>query len=312
MAPRGLPQAALARVREVIAPNGRVIRVRPLHGGLSSSVHLVHLESDDGTRQAVVVRRLGEYWQRTDPAACAREFKILHALRALSYPVPQPLLLDVQGGPFGAPTVVMSRLPGKPLLAPRKRSEYLQQIAATLARLHALPVEPFAFLNDQRVNVERTLAAFPGDKNDPLQATVWSEARAAWPDVARAKRYHTLVHGDYWPGNLLWVRGRLTGVVDWEQPRLGDPAKDLATCRGDLSVLFGLDAADEFVERYLEAGGLAFENRRFWNLLISIYAVKEINHWASVYPLLGRADITPALARERIRAFAEAALAMSA
>jgi hypothetical protein len=26
-------------------------------------------------------------------------------------------------------------------------------------------------------------------------------------------------------------------VVDWEQPRLGDPAKDVATCRGDLTIV---------------------------------------------------------------------------
>ena len=55
----------------------------------------------------------------------------------------------------------------------------------------------------------------------PATAQVYS------PDAPLVHR--TLVHGDYWPGNLLWQRGRLTGVVDWEEPRLGDPSRDVAT-----------------------------------------------------------------------------------
>ncbi len=38
----------------------------------------------------------------------------------------------------------------------------------------------------------------------------------------------TVVHGDLWFGNLLLCRGRLTGVVDWEDADLrGEPVRDL-------------------------------------------------------------------------------------
>jgi hypothetical protein len=49
-------------------------------------------------------------------------------------------------------------------------------------------------------------------------------------------------------------------------------------------------------------------NLRFWDLLISTWAVREIADWAMVYPVLGRGDLSPELARERIRCFAQAAL----
>src|SRR5262249_25703765 len=114
--------------------------------------------------------------------------------------------------------------------------------------------------------------------------------------------------GDYWPGNLLWRRGRLVGVVDWEQPRLGEPTKDVATCRGDLAVLFGLEAADAFVRYYLAAGGQPVRQVRFLDLLISSWAVAEMNEWAVAYRVLGRPDLTSAVASERARAFARAAL----
>jgi aminoglycoside phosphotransferase (APT) family kinase protein len=308
MVARGLSQTALEQVRDCVAPGGRVVRVRPLRGGLSSSVHLVHLEFSDGTRDAVVVRRTGEYWQRTDPAACAREFKLLGILSRHGLPIPTPLLLDTEGAAFGAPTVVMTRLPGRPLLAPRDLPDYLDQLARALARLHTVPVADLEFLPDQRVYVDRSLSAYGGSADDPLQQAIYARLTAAWPRVAEASTQRTLVHGDYWPGNVVWRRGRLVGVVDWEQSRVGDPARDVATCRGDLSILFGLDAADEFVERYEHASGVRVDNLGFWNLLISTWAVREIEGWATVYPVLGRPELTPALADQRIRAFARAAL----
>jgi aminoglycoside phosphotransferase (APT) family kinase protein len=39
----------------------------------------------------------------------------------------------------------------------------------------------------------------------------------------------SVVHGDFWPGNLLIERGRVAGVIDWESARLtGSPARDVA------------------------------------------------------------------------------------
>jgi aminoglycoside phosphotransferase (APT) family kinase protein len=202
----------------------------------------------------------------------------------------------------------MSRVPGRPLLAPRNLSAYLQQLAMALAGLHALPTHGFGFLLDQRVYTQRALSPDRAPSGDRLQEAVWAAAQRLWPDIAREDRPSTLLHGDYWPGNVLWQRGRLTGVIDWEQPRLGDPTKDVATCRGDLSILFGLEAANDFTRAYLAAGGARLNHVRFWELLVSTWAVRDIEEWAVVYPLLGRPELTPALARQRIRRFAEAAL----
>jgi aminoglycoside phosphotransferase (APT) family kinase protein len=299
-----LSPAALSRVRDAVAPGARVVRVRPLHGGLSSSVHLVHLAG----HAAVIVRRYGAYTQAAEPEACQREFRILGVLTQMGQPVPAPLLLDAEGGPFGAPTIVMSRLPGRPLLVPHNLADYLTQMARALVRLHTLPVDDFAFLPDQRVYVERALQPDrrPSEA-DPLQASVWAAAHDRWSKVARNNERRAVLHGDYWPGNLLWSRQRLVGIVDWEQPRLGDPTKDVATCRGDLSILFGLEAADAFLQAYLTAGG-SVDNLDFWDLLIATWAVREIGGWATVYPRLGRPDLTPALAERRIRQFATRAL----
>ncbi len=304
----GLPPGALERVREAIAPAGQVTRVRPLRGGISSSVHLVQLVDVAGERRAVVVRRYGEHYLPSTPSASEREFKVLEVLACSSFPSPQPLMVDAEGGPFGTPTVVMTCMPGRPLLAPRDLPSYLQQMANALADLHRLPTHELGFLRDQREMVSRVLSKRP-ETDDELQLAVHDAATAEWSRlITQPESERVLVHGDYWPGNLLWVRGRLVGVVDWEQPRLGEPVQDVATCRGDLWVLFGQAAADEFLVEYERATGVKVNDLRFWDLLISFWAVPEMERWAVAYRILGRPDLTTEIANGRIRAFARAAL----
>jgi aminoglycoside phosphotransferase (APT) family kinase protein len=303
----GLPPAAREWVRDTLAPGGRVVRVRPLRGGISSSVHLAQLVDREGVRQAVVVRRYGEYWQRVDPAACGREFALLQALERARFSAPRPLLLDAEGGPFGAPTVIMTRLPGRPLLWPYDLEDYLHQMAVKLAELHSLPTGGLDFLPRQRDMVLTSLAS-RAQTDDPLQSAVCDAAVAAWPRVSESAPRRVLVHGDYWPGNLLWLRRRLVGVVDWEQPRLGEAAKDVATCRGDLAVLFGQAVADAFVTHYEAAAGQPVQDLPFWDVFVSTWAVPEIDEWIGAYHVLGRRDLTPDIARERIRRFARVAL----
>ena len=260
------------------------------------------------------MRRYGQDSHDTDDqAASEREFRLLEALAESSFPSPRPLLLDATGGIFGVPTIVMNRLPGRVLLNPRNVEDYIAQIARTLLDLHRLRVSGLEFLPDQRDVVGETLAEGPPTADDPLQHEVWDAVVGLWPRVRESGRAwpRALLHGDYWPGNTLWLRGRLVGLVDWAEPQLGDPAQDVATCRGDLTIMFGPQVAADFLRCYEKASGARVSNLRFWDLLISTWAVRDIEEWAVVYPVLQRPDVTPELARARIRAFARAALSRS-
>ncbi|MCA1645752.1 MAG: phosphotransferase [Chloroflexi bacterium] len=283
--------------------------MRPLRGGISSSVYLVQVEDAAGARSAVVVRRYGDHWPPSKPSVSEREFKLLAVLAQCAFRSPRPLMVEAEGGPFGSPTVVMTRLPGRPLLAPRDVPRYVQQMARTLVDLHGLPTHELDFLRDQRDRVTEVLSA-PPHTADALRLAVHAAAAAEWVRVCQVPVRHSLVHGDYWPGNLLWVRGRLVGVIDWEQPRLGSPVEDVATSRGDLSVLFGPAAADHFLREYERAAGVSIgaADLRFWDLMIASVAVRQMPAWTAAYRVLGRPDLTPELANGRIRAFARAAL----
>jgi len=62
-----------------------------------------------------------------------------------------------------------------------------------------------------------------------------------------------LLHGDLWPGNVLWRDGRIAAIVDWEDARIGDPLRDLAVSRLELLWAYGHEEMDDFTERYRNA-----------------------------------------------------------
>lgn len=58
------------------------------------------------------------------------------------------------------------------------------------------------------------------------------------------------IHRDFYPGNVLWARGRCTGIVDWPEACRGPVGCDVAHCRSDLIRLAGVGVADGFRAAY--------------------------------------------------------------
>jgi aminoglycoside phosphotransferase (APT) family kinase protein len=256
-------------------------------------------------RRAALRRRVAS---QCHPEACTREFRVLEEFGRWSFPAPRPLLLDQQGGPFGAPTVVMTRLPGRPLLRTPDIEDYVRQVATMLVQLHRVPSDRLDFLPDQVALLSNSLGKGKL-ADDPLEPGLRQAVLAAWPSVSAAPTRRTLVHGDYWLANLLWQRRRLIGVVDWEDACVGDPSVDVAICRGDLTLLFGQDAANAFLRHYEAAAGQRVNNLAFWDLLTCTLALPWVERWPASWRALGRSDLTVESARECFRGLARSALA---
>jgi hypothetical protein len=95
-----------------------------------------------------------------------------------------------------------------------------------LAALHAdsaTAAAPIALLDGV---MERVTARWPADPR------AHAFAQHAGPLAARlgcATTPRTVVHGDFWAGNLLLTNGMVTGVVDWANGELaGEPLRDVA------------------------------------------------------------------------------------
>jgi len=93
---------------------------------------------------------------------------------------------------------------------------------ADLQRRTAGPPAPVTLLADSIRAIE---ARFPGHSGvSGLRRHAAAAARLSACSTPR-----TVVHGDYWFGNLLLERGRVAGVVDWECGSLrGEPLRDVA------------------------------------------------------------------------------------
>ena len=64
------------------------------------------------------------------------------------------------------------------------------------------------------------------------------------------------MHRDFHPGNVLWRRGTVTGVVDWPGACTGPAVADVAHCRVNL-LTFGTGAAQRFTVFWQQAAGAA-------------------------------------------------------
>jgi Ser/Thr protein kinase RdoA (MazF antagonist) len=177
----------------------------PVTGGTSAAVWRV--ETGAGTRALRVLPPGREQ-------ALAREVGAMRAARASGAPVPAVLAVRLA---LERPAVLLEWLPGRPLLEelgerPERAGTLLRAFGRTQGRIHrASPPADAEAAPDSWIH-------WAGAQDDALTARLRAEAA---PEPK-------LIHLDYHPLNVLVEDGRVTGVLDWENARAGDPRADLA------------------------------------------------------------------------------------
>lgn len=315
-APPRLPppsSAELAWLCDRLAPGGRARVVRRLRGGIDAVTHAIDIEPPAGARQRLVLRRMTRT-TRDVVARIERLWRILAALEKLDLPAPRPVWLDATGEVFGLPALVMTRMPGHGLLAPRDLAAWTGDLARALAALHGADVQAVDedSLRDAAAVPFWGLLVIEAQREAIATHPRGSEVLAQvhrWRAHAEASMAATLIHGDYWAGNTLWRRGRLTAIVDWDDGRRYQPGYDVGYCRSDLAMLIGSDAPNLFLHAYEAAAGQPVSHLFVWDLLGAVPALPDPAKWLPGYHDLGRRDLTPDLMRARLCAFIDDALA---
>lgn len=171
-----------------------------------------------------------------------REARIQTVLADHHFPVPHIQAVCEDDSILGVPFYVMSYLGGtvitddipRSLNTPANRLATSEAVVDTLVELHTLDVStsklstlgrPEGYLRRQ---VERFAALWEGNTRRDIPEVAklahWLEANR--PTTQR----HSLIHGDYRMGNLMFERGtepRVAALLDWEMATLGDPLADL-------------------------------------------------------------------------------------
>jgi aminoglycoside phosphotransferase (APT) family kinase protein len=285
------PTAALRWAAAAVGAGSRVVRVRPLASGWLAN-HAVDVADAAGGMHRLVLRRWARPgWDVDDPTlTAAREAAVLELLAATPVPAPRLLAADPDGATCDVPALLVTRLPGRPPDPAADPRRLVGRLAATLPAIHA---------------TDGAAAALPAFHcfYDPgkLVPPPWSDRSALW---ARAIAVAAgppppgdpcLIHRDYHPGNTLWSRGRLVGVVDWNFGSWGPPSFDLGHMRANLAADLGPEWAEEFLAAHRALTG--FEHHPWWD----IAAVVDLD-------IIPGSDPLPAPELERLEAFVAAAL----
>lgn len=270
---------------------------------------VLEIAAPDGTVSRAVLRVLSEGVLQGRPSAAADEFRTLTALFAAGVRVPRPLLLDDSRTVLPVPYLVLTYIEGAPDYDPASRVAYEQKRARELARIHAvdtarpgpasLPRRTHAFASNLRGRTPAPISPLDKQRIHTALEPFWQTA---------PRNASVLLHGDLWPGNLLWRDGELVAVLDWEDACVGDPLADLAICRLDSLLILGSAAMDAFTERYLAITGVERQHLPYWDLCAALRAAPVISTWAAGFPALGRPDITDGTMSTALQAFADDAL----
>jgi aminoglycoside phosphotransferase (APT) family kinase protein len=298
-----LSEESARTLLDAIAPGSVVLAIDSLPGSFSNFTHLVEARSADGSAFRVVVRRYAVFGSYDRGEKARREFKTLELVQRYGVPAPRPLYLDERGAILGSPGIVTDYVPGEMILSPADPLNCARALATMLAEIHSIPCDAEAqgFLLD--ANSEATWFLRSGDVPDymlahPDGAKVWQAAHDLLPDVQPVPP--TLVHIDYWLGNILWDQGRITAVVDWEEAACGDPGIDVAYCRMDMFLNgMGPQAADEFLNVYEAEMGQRVANLGFWELAAAARPMFSPAGWITEPLVQGRFGQFVADARRR-------------
>ncbi|MGZ6389335.1 MAG: phosphotransferase family protein [Ktedonobacterales bacterium] len=270
------------QVARKLDPQSKLLRAWELKGGVSAQVTALEVEQADGRMTKLIVRQHGEEDLKQNPDVAADEFALLQLLHAEGLPAPRPYLLDQSGAIFATPYIVIEYIEGETEFAPANTADLLSQLATHLSRIHRIngSTPAISFLPGQ----ERRFAAILRERPAVLDAA-GDEARirdaleAAWPLPQR--NHSVLLHGDYWPGNVLWRNGKLAAIIDWEDAAVGDPLADVGNSRLEILWTFGVEAMQSFTQQYQAMTAIDFTNLPYWDLCAALRPIVKISEWVA-------------------------------
>jgi aminoglycoside phosphotransferase (APT) family kinase protein len=201
-----------------------------------------------------------------DPGIADHEARALDFVARLPIPTPRLLATDLTGEDTGVPTILMSWLPGRVTWSPSNMDAWLPGMANLLPTIHAMPLPP--------PGVIRPFATYRQHSYDPPP---WTQSPGIWQRGAEIVHNPVpdgdpvFLHRDFHPGNVLWRRGTVSGLVDWQAASIGPPSVDVGHCRANL-LSYGTEVANRFTRLWEQASG------------------RHYDPWADVSTIIGMLD----------------------
>ncbi len=285
-----IPRATLEKIIRQLDPHAALIDAWQLTGGSSAHSTVCRIQIADNSSQNIIIRQ---------PAAgklfgtAQREFHILQQVQAMGIAAQAPLLLDESCQLLPTPYLVLSYVAGQPRYRLHDPVDCARQIATQLAKIHSVPLSgsDMTQLPAQLDYIGDRFTIRPNTFNATYhEAKIWETLAACWPVPQLSAP--ALLHGDFWPGNMLWRDGKLAAVIDWEDAQVGDPLTDVAITRFDLLFIFGRNSMQAFTNQYKTVTNCNFTHLPYWDLYAALRISRSVDTWIDGWAELGRPDIT--------------------
>ncbi|MBW2275138.1 MAG: phosphotransferase family protein [Deltaproteobacteria bacterium] len=246
----------------------RVLKVERFTSGLSSQSYCISVENAEGPTRWVM--RVEPEFGVIPPYDIGREYRLLGEAGKAGLPVPGVLHLEEDASVVGGRFMLMSFVEGEiyksmdPRLAADAEltTRVQERFVEMLARIHETPqgVLPSYADGPESARGEVAVCRRRLLETELLPSPIMRHALDVLDEHAPPAQRIALLHGDYRLPNLMWKDGEISGILDWELARVGDPLSDLAFTqtigRGPCSV------EGELAARYSERTGIEIDDRR--------------------------------------------------
>lgn len=230
-----------------------------LQGSTSSSLFLIKASCDWASQRFVLRVLDNRDWLAAEPDLAMHEAAALEEAHKAGLRAPRIIAYSSQEVGFGAPVVLMSFVEGRIELRPADFSQWLTGLADELAAIHRHTASGFKWHFESWV--DKTILAPPSWSSIPA---VWERAIEIVLRPAPESRA-VFIHRDYHPTNVLWQNGEVSGIVDWINACRGPAGVDVAHCRTNLALMFGVEAANRFLKFYCQVAD-GFSYTPYWDL----------------------------------------------
>ena len=245
--------------------------VERMEGGVSAEVYRLALSHPNGNKEHVVLRVHGatHYGHSAE-----LEFHILEALFRAGISVPKPLSVDVSCSILENPYLIIAFVEGTSDLAQSALKASVETMVEAMIAVHEVAVKVMPTLPRRADPIPELLEFLP-------TGAEWNDFRG---HLKRLKNSHysgpdVVLHGDFWPSNLIWSEGRIAAILDWEDAAVGDPLSDVACAALELRYIHGTEGKELFESAYAKHRKIDPQRLALWLAYVSSAALKYMGDW---------------------------------
>lgn len=252
-------------------PGGKLKRVQPMKGGVSATVLLLEIELSETNFTKIVLRSPTSNHSGLD---IHQELELLKTLQLTDIPVPKIISNNVLISTDNKKYIGMEYMQGIDGPSSELSQANFQEMAVILSKIHSQDISQFTSL-PKRINPLEELFTFMPKGYEWKELTKYLKGL----NNVNFQGNKTLLHGDFWPQNVIWQKDSIIAVLDWEDASIGDPMSDLAVSCLELRYKNGRNGMDEFIQKYSNYHKINNYRLKLWLIYVSAAAQYFMGNW---------------------------------